>query len=184
METYILINNGWTISKNLNDNEINLSSEEQLVYKALNNGANIEINFHELNHNFNNYYYYIRYGNEQLKTTRTIEMNEIEGGNNMERILFGRVLNILTLKQALYILNENNYQKSLNEFRSDFLKLKDNVPEIEGTFKEYSQIDSEIADLSDYFSIRFKNYINTINFTLKDDVLGFPNYDDDAYIYE
>ena len=184
METYIFINNGWTISKNLNDNEINLSSEEQLVYKALNNGAIIEINFHELNHNFHNYYYCLENGNEPLKTPRKREMNEREGGNNMERILFGRVLNTITLKQALYILNENNYQKSLNEFRSDFLKLKDNVPECEGTFKEYSQIDSEIADLSDYFSIRFKNYINTINFTLKDDVLGFPNYDDDVYIYE
>ena len=181
---YIFINNGWAISKNLYDNENNLSSEEQLACKALNNGAIIEINFHELNHNFHNYYYCLENGNEPLKTPRKREMNEREGGNNMERILFGRVLNSLTLKKALYILNENNYKKSLNQFRKDFLRLKDNTCECEGTFNEYSQINSEIANLSDYFSIRFKSNINTINFILKDDVLGFPNFDDDVYIYE
>ena len=111
-------------------------------------------------------------------------MNEIEGGNNMERILFGRVLNELTLKQVLYILNENNYKKSLNQFRSGFLKLKDNFYECEGTFNEYSQINSEIANLSDYFVIRFKNNINTIKFKVKDDVLGFPNYEDEDYEFE
>ena len=180
METYIFLNKKLDIYNNLNDTEKNLSSKEKLISKALINGAIVEIHFHELNHNFHNYYYCLENGNESLKTPRKQALDEREGGNNMEKILFGRVLNDLTLRQALYILNENNYKKSLNQFREDFLKMKDDYFECEGVFQEYSILKSEVADSSDYMSIRFKISSNNIKFKIKDDVLGFPNFNEET----
>ena len=106
-------------------------------------------------------------------------MDERESGNNMERVLFGRLINQLTLKQVFYILNEDNYKKSLNQFRAEFMELKDEDCKCEGIFKEYSIITFDEQDISDYISINFKiNYINTkkIKIKIKNDVLGFPNF--------
>ena len=38
----------------------------------------------------------------------------------MEILLFGRVLFSLTIKEALYILNVDNYKKDLKTFKTDF----------------------------------------------------------------
>ena len=97
----------------------------------------------------------------------------------MERILFGKVLNNLTLKEAFYILNEENYNKSLNQIRADFMELKPEDCKCKGIFKEYSNINLVNEELSDYLMIRFKtnNYnINSININLNNDILGFPNF--------
>ena len=161
METYIFLN-------------------KKLISKALINGAMVEIHFHELNNNFHNYYYFLRNGTETLKTSRKIELDERESGNDMERILFGGIINELTLRQTLYILNENNYNKSLNQFRDDFLKLKEDYCECEGVFKEYSVFKSEIMESLDYITIRFKKGNNSIKFKIKDDVLGFPNFNEET----
>ena len=42
--------------------------------------------------------------------------------------------------QALYILNESNYNKTINEFNEDFNKLKDDDLKIEGVFHEFNLI--------------------------------------------
>ena len=180
METYIFLNNKFDVHNSLNDIEKNFSINKKLISKALINGAIVEIHFHELNHNFHNYYYCLQNGNETLKTPRKIELDERESGNNMEIILFGRVLNELTLRQALYILNEKNYNKSLYQFREDFLKLKKDYCECEGAFKEYSVLKSEVIESLDYMTIRFKKSDNSIKFNKKDDVLGFPNFNEEA----
>ena len=109
-------------------------------------------------------------------------MDEREGGNNMERILFGRILNDLTLKQSLYILNEKNYEKSLNEFRKEFFELKEENYKCNGIFKEYMSMKFNIKELSDYMVINFKSnkykiHSSYISIKLKNDVLGFPNFD-------
>ena len=61
----------------------------------------------------------------------------------MEDILFGKDLNKLTLKQVLYILNEDNYQKSQNQFRIGFLHLSDKDCHCKGIFEDYSKINRE-----------------------------------------
>ena len=97
----------------------------------------------------------------------------------MERILFGRVLNELTLKQALYILNEENYSKSLSRFRDDFLKLDNNFCECKGVFNVYAKLTPKIIEFSEYMTIRFKPCNIFIKLKLKNDVLGFPNFDEE-----
>ena len=182
METYIFLNYKFIFST-LNVNECNLPIDIELVKKALTNGAIAIINEHEINHNFHNYYYCSKNGNETLKTPRKTEMNEREGGNNMEKILFGRVLNNLTLRQSLYILNEKNYEKSLNQFRKEFLELKEEHCKCDGIFKEFSNMKFNVKELADYIVINFKSNkseakFGNISFKLKNDVLGFPNFDE------
>ena len=178
MQTYIFVNQD-LVTSNVDDIETEYSIDKEFVNKVLVNGAIVSINDHELNHNFHNYYYFSKNGNEPLKTPRKKEMDERESGNNMERVLFGRLINQLTLKQVFYILNEDNYKKSLNQFRAEFMELKDEDCKCEGIFKEYSIITFDEQDISDYISINFKiNYINTkkIKIKIKNDVLGFPNF--------
>ena len=179
METYIFLNKGLIIENYINEDEKTASIDEKLTNKALTNGAIVGIHHHELNHNFHNYYYCLQNGYESLKTPRKTEIEEREGGNNMERILFGRVLNELTLKQALYILNEENYKKPLNLFREGFLKLDDDFCKCKGVFNEYEKISTDMMELSEYMIIRLKPSNLYIKFKLKDDVLGFPNFDED-----
>ena len=50
-------------------------------------------------------------GNIPLKTPRKTGLKDREGGREMEILLFGSILQNINLKQALYILNENNYKK-------------------------------------------------------------------------
>ena len=95
----------------------------------------------------------------------------------MENLLFGQVLNKLTVKQALYILNEDNYNKSINQFRNDFIELKG--CECKDIFKDYSEINKNLNISNDYTVIRFKSNqhnIPYISISLKNDVLGFIEY--------
>ena len=180
METYIVLNYQFIFST-LNASENNLINDKILINKALTNGAIVAINDHEINHNYHNYYYCSKNGNESVITPIKMEINERERGNNMEKILFGRVLNNLTLRQALYILNEKNYEKSLNQFRKGFLELKEELCKCEGIFNEYSKIQFNIKELSDYMIINFKFNKTKFGYAtikLKNDVLGFPNFDE------
>jgi uncharacterized protein YdcH (DUF465 family) len=182
MESYVFLNSE-LISSNLNENG---NAEEKIVCRALLNGALGVIIDHELNDNFHNYYYMTQNGKESIKTPRKNEFAEREGGNNIERVLFGRVMNELSLRQALYILNERNYSKSLNQYREEFLALKKKDCECHGLFEEYSKLKINIEELSDYMVIRFKAEslnVKYIKIKIKDDVLGFPNYDDNTYMF-
>ena len=87
------------------------------------------------------------------------------------------------MEQALYILNEKNYNKSLFQFQAVFLILKEKDCKYEGIFFEYSKINlRDDEGILDYTTIKLKtnsyyNYSNNIN--LKNDVLGFSVYDED-----
>ena len=181
MEIYTFFSNK---SMNFNFDEIKINeNSKNNIEKTLLNGAIIVINYHEFNHDFHNYFFYSKNGEESFITPRKINMKEREGGKNMERILFGNVLNSLSYKQALYILNETNYNKSLKEFQADFIKLKKKDIKLDGIFSEYSKIDKEAKGISEYMAIKLKeNNYNIedikININLKDDVLGFPRSND------
>jgi len=177
METFILLNSKLISTKIKNSRKI--SMDIKIISKALVNGAIVAINDHEMNHNFHNYYYLSQNGKESLKTPRKMNNEVREGGCNIEMILFGKVLTKLTLRQALYILNEENYKKSLSQYRLDFLQLKAEDCECKGIFKDYAQLNKDLGGLSDYIIVRFKSKSSNIPFIsigLKNDVLGFPNF--------
>ena len=54
---------------------------------------------------------------------RSIISNTDEVGECIELLLFGKRIEKFTIKQALYILDINNYNKNYNDFRKDFQNL-------------------------------------------------------------
>ena len=187
METYMFLNSN-IISKKIKKHQ-NVNIKPETINKALINGVIVLIYFNELNNNFLNYYNFSQNGKKCLKTPKKkyIENNEsINEEFYMEYILFGKVLNNLSLRQILYILNEDNYTKPLYQYRLDFLKIKDEDCECKGTFEEYSIM--KIKDLGkflDYEVVKLKlNLYHTplISIHLKNDVLGFRSFhSNDSY---
>ena len=47
-----------------------------------------------------------------------------EGGSNMEEILFGRKILNFTFLEAIYIINEKNFEQNLNDYRKNFLSMR------------------------------------------------------------
>ena len=174
LESFLFLNSDLISIKNNKDTKNSIYFK---INRALINGSIVKININETNHNFHNYFYLSKNGKESLKTPRKIKVEGREGGVNMENLLFGQVLNKLTVKQALYILNEDNYNKSINQFRNDFIELKG--CECKDIFKDYYEINKNLNISNDYTVIRFKSNqhnIPYISISLKNDVLGFIEY--------
>ena len=47
-----------------------------------------------------------------------------ESGKTVENLLYGRVIKDLNVKEAIFILNSNNYKLSLKDFYRKFINLK------------------------------------------------------------
>ena len=100
METYTFLTPRIIASGTEQDqNDFSLSGAN-LINQSLLNSAIVEINIHEVNHNFHNYYFHSKNVKTNIKTPRKKYMKEREGGNNMERIVFGKSLNNINFKQA------------------------------------------------------------------------------------
>ena len=84
-------------------------------------------------------------GNIPLKTPIKKGVDSIKGAREMELLLFGRILDHISIKEALYILNESNYKKSIFQFKEDFEKLnhleeKKEDYKVTGEFEDYYNI--------------------------------------------
>ena len=95
-----------------------------------------------------NYLYLFSNGTIPLKTPRKKELNIRESGRYIELLLFNRIIHRINVAEALYILNENNYNKSINEFNKGFSELKDEDLNIKGVFEELNVI-KEIENIKD-----------------------------------
>ena len=71
-----------------------------------------------------------------IKSPRKKSLNFIEGEYYLDLAMFGNKLEKINLKQALYILNEKNYEKTYLDFQYDFNNIKEEDLIIEGVFKE------------------------------------------------
>ena len=79
-----------------------------------------------------------KFNDEKEKETK-------EGGQIIEYLLFGRIINKMNIKEIIYIYNLDNFSKTLEEYRNDFINLKnESVNEV---FKRESQKNSEILTL-------------------------------------
>ncbi len=102
-----------------------------------------------------------------------------EGGEAVEYLLYGRIIEELNAKEAIYILNSNNYKKNLNDFLYDFMDLKNHklIDILEEAIKN-KEIEKCIID--SYYEYKnknnkFKNIIENFNFKAK---LKKPNIED------
>ena len=90
----------------------------------------------------------------EIKTSTEKEVIK-EGGKLFEYLLFGRIINQLNIKEVIYICNLNNFSKSLDNYRNDFLNLKNESlltvfereskdnQEIEEIYKEYNNLSED-----------------------------------------
>ena len=177
LDTYIFLK-----PKNISIQNILNNMLIELLEKILYTSGIIKTNFHELNHNFYNMFYYYENGNIPLKTPRKDGLEFREGGRAMELLLFGKIIHSLNIKQALYILNENNYNKDIYQFKEDFEKLYqagENVNDyiISGEFSEYNSINNNKELLN-------KENRSTIYIRLEDSENFIVEYYDYDEIYE
>ena len=126
---------------------------EIILYKCLYPASFIKVFLRELYHEFYNFYYFHSNGSIPFSSPRKDDFKEREGGRYFEILLFGKKLLTINLIQAIYILNEKNYEKSLSNFKGDFLSLKEEELIING---EFSFLNSEISKLIE----RKENIIN------------------------
>ena len=92
-------------------------------YIFLSIGAVIENSLHEINH-MNQDLLFFYENNEKLfySPKRDYILGE-DGGENLEVLLFGRKIITLTKLECYYLLNEENYKQSLEDFRTNFNNL-------------------------------------------------------------
>ena len=108
--------------------------------KILNTGNYILIEENEIFHLLGCIPYYENNCSSSIKTPRKKNYNgETEGGKYLELLLFNKVFTEINLPEALYILNEKNYDKNLTDFKLDFEKLDKKDLKIEGIFSNYNQ---------------------------------------------
>ncbi len=92
----------------------------------------------------------------------------------MELALFGNVIKNLSYREALYILNTNNYDKTLKEFREGFAKLSKNDLIIKGPFQNFNINDEKKIDsYKNKVFIKAKGDKNGTN-SLKDVKINIP----------
>ena len=145
--------------------------------KLLREGLIINISHHEIGHDFVNNHFFMENARIPIETPRKFNL-DAEGGYYIEYALYGRKLESINMQQALYLLNEKNYDKTFLEFQEGFNELKKEDLIIEGTFKEIFKD----FNLDEIISSNNKNIYLPINpakyrekiivRSLKNDVIG------------
>ena len=145
------------------DTDFRIRDENKSTYKI---GLTIVNSFHEINH-ANQIIIFLKGNNKDLINSpeRNIKEKEniSEGGISFEYLLFGKIINKINLLECLYIMNEKNYEQNLDQFRNNFINIKDLVKKSKekteyikiekGIFKRfYDKSISEIKDIVDVLS--------------------------------
>ena len=59
----------------------------------------------------------------------------------MEILLFGRIIDNLTLEEAMFLMNVDNYNKDMKTFNREFSNLNEKI-KINGVFSKFNQINT------------------------------------------
>ena len=102
---------------------------------ALKIGSLVNAGNHEIGHNFTSIRFFMENCQTSIVTPRKNSLEFVEGGSYIELALFGRILEEITLEQALFLLNEKNYTKTYLQFQEAFNKIKADDLKVEGVFK-------------------------------------------------
>ena len=146
-------------------------------------GLFIVVNVHEIGGYINVKLQYFYTQKDIFKNTPLITNNSLpfsqydknrkrESGEIIEVCLFGRVIEYLTEKESLYILNKNNYKKDVNSFRNGFIDVNNkNLDELLSAdlvdlLKSLDIIPDKLQNDDKrqyYMTSHFKQNINRIN---------------------
>ena len=158
----------------------NNASKDSDILDMINRAANkIKIQ-HEWGHTSSSYLFFtqkIKYfttPERKIKYQETTESKNTvkfikEGGTSVEILLYGRVIEDLNAKEAIFILNNKNYNLSLNDFRDKFIELE--KKKLDDVFKEAltnTEIDDYIKKAYEEYKEKDKNFkYNLEDYSLK-----------------
>ena len=97
---------------------------EKKIFSALENAIIVENEFHELGQSLYITLSFIGNKLSLIDTPRKKNFKLRESRYYVEMVLFGKILKTFSYEEAFYILNINNYKKSLEKFRTDFEEKK------------------------------------------------------------
>ena len=151
--------------------ELKINDDTKNIYKF---GFTIVNTIHEINH-ANQIIIFFKGSDKNLidSPVRIFEGNisSSEGGESLEYLLFGKKINRLNLFECLYILNEENYEQDLQQFRENFIKINDIVKKTEGKTELIKIKDGIFASL--YYNA-IEDILNLINDLKEEDILVPP----------
>ena len=119
----------------LQTRSLKIRDENKDTYKI---GLTIVNSTHEINH-ANQCIIFFKGNNKNLinspkrNTENNLEVQE--GGISLEYLLFGKIINEINLLECLYIMNEKNYEQDLDEFRKNFMNIRNLVKKSKGNTK-------------------------------------------------
>ena len=157
-----------------------LKIENYDTYKV---GLTIVNSMHEINHANQDIIFFKGNNKNLLYSPERIigvdkynnDITSKEGGISFEYILFGQMIFNIDLLQSLYILNEKNYEQSLNNFRNNFQNIREIVKNTngktpfiqiddDGIFKGfYSDSREELESIIEKLKIKTNHIISTMN---------------------
>ena len=153
---------------------LDLSKDDEIISITLENGIIIAILYHEFGHEINSV---IGFTENELKNTETPRKKYLdfkEGGYYLELALYGRVIKKLSYGEVLYILNENNYNKSLEDFKKGFIQLSEKDLIINGQFEDFNiKGNKKLNEYKNSLFIKTKNDDDSINI-YKDITVSIP----------
>ena len=124
-------------------------------YPALKVGAIVDDSLHEINHVNQNLLYFRGCDKSMFYSPKRPDLKG-DGGKNLVILLFGEKIVTLSIIQCFYILNEDNYDQSLNDFKKNFQNVTDS--KIKFSEKEtYIKNTRDNAIFKDFFNL-IKDY--------------------------
>jgi len=159
--------------------EVDKSYKKQYK-KILRTASLINVGNHEIGHNFVNNNFYMENCQASIETPRKNNIEFSEGGYYIELALYGRILKYITLAQALYLINEENYKKEFLEFQKGFNNISNSDLKIKGAFSELFKdlnFDKDFLNISRNIFIKQKPFSSsqdekTIIPRFKNDIIG------------
>ena len=166
LNTFIFIKNRNIISPN----ELNPSILDSLR-EILNIGCYVLTEEHEIFHLLDCIPYYENNCAISRNTPRKRYYDgKKEGGEYLELLLFDKIFFELHLDEVFYILDENNYDKTLIEFKEDFKNLDSKNLKIHGEFDKFN----DLLDKNESSSIKFQ--FNEVLINLKETNLKMSDF--------
>ena len=103
---------------------LNYNEDYEPIYPIFKTSGTIENTIHEINH-INQDILFFKENDISFFNTPKREgfKTGIEGGENIEELLFGRKITRLGLLESLYILNEKNFDQSLFNYKKNFMEI-------------------------------------------------------------
>ena len=120
-----------TMKKRINPD---VAKDNIKISSTLENGIIITIIYREFAHVIKAVLSYIEKNLKFKKVSKKKCQNFKNAGYSLELALFGRVIKYLSYGEVLYILNEDNYKKSLNNIQKGFMELQNHDLIIKGKF--------------------------------------------------